>query len=70
MEDIFFQALDWVLRNIDSMIVETTKVGTVNNALSYMSNIVSKGHFTYAVIQGLGSNFNYKVRSEFANVVF
>lgn len=35
-----------------------------------MNNIVSKGHFTYAVIQGLGSNFNYKVRQEFASMVY
>jgi len=42
--------------------VDTTKVGTVNNTLSYMKNIKTKGAFTFAVIQGLGGNFDYNLR--------
>jgi hypothetical protein len=41
------------------MIVETTKVGVVNNALAYLQKCESKGQFAYAVICGLGSNFTY-----------
>ena len=50
------------------MIEPTTKVGIVNNCLSYLQNCDSKGAFTYAVILGLGSNFNYDLRSEFATM--
>jgi hypothetical protein len=47
------------------MITETTKVGTVNNALAYLVKVESKGAFVFAVMQGLGGNFNYQKRAEF-----
>lgn len=59
MEEIFYQSLDWVLQRQEKMIVETTKVGVVNNALAYLQKCESKGQFAYAVICGLGSNFTY-----------
>lgn len=59
MEDIFYQSLDWVLQRQEKMIVETTKVGVVNNALAYLGKCESKGQFAYGVICGLGSNFTY-----------
>jgi hypothetical protein len=39
------------------MVVETTKIGIVKNALSYMINLQFKGQFVDAVIRGLGGNF-------------
>ena len=39
MEDIFFKALDYTLLRHEHFVVETTKIGIVKNALSYMSNI-------------------------------
>lgn len=69
MEDIFFPSLEWALHKQSKMIVETTKVGIVNNALSYLHDCQSKGQFAFGVIQGLGSNFNYKMRAEFATHV-
>jgi dynein heavy chain 2 len=39
MNDILFPAVQWALDNTTSMITETTKVGTVNNALAYMVNV-------------------------------
>jgi hypothetical protein len=51
-------------------VVETTKIGIVKNALSYMNNIQHKGQFTEAVIKGLGGNFQLNLRQEFAQMVF
>jgi hypothetical protein len=65
MNDIFFPCVQWALENANNMITETTKVGTVNNALAYMVNVASKGQFVFAVMQGLGGNFDYKKREEF-----
>ena len=61
--------LDWVLQRQDQMVEQTTKVGTVNNCLSYLYNCSSKGHFAHALILGLGGNFKYDLRREFANLV-
>lgn len=41
----------------------------VNNALSYMNNIQSKGHFTFACIQGLGGNFTPPLRAQLAQFI-
>lgn len=70
MEDIFFTALDWVLQRQHEMVEETTKVGIVNNALSYLQKCSNKGSFAFACILGLGSNFSYKLRKEFCTLVF
>jgi len=51
------------------MIEQTTKVGTVNNCLAYLSGCESKGHFAYAVMLGFGGNFKYDVRKEFFQFV-
>ena len=51
------------------MVTETTKVGIVNNVLSYLIDVKSKGQFTYGVILGLGSNFQYETRAEFTKFV-
>jgi len=37
LEDIFMKSLAWVLQRQELYVVETTKVGIVNNALSYMN---------------------------------
>ena len=50
--------------------METTKIGIVKNALSYMTNLQSKGQFADAVIRGLGGNFSLQVRAQFASEVF
>lgn len=69
MVDIFTPALDWILQRQKHLVIETTKVGIVNNALSYLSGCKSKSEFTYNVIIGLGSNFKYELRKEFVTTV-
>jgi dynein heavy chain 2 len=69
LEDIFNKSLEWTLAKQEHFIVETTKVGVVNNALSYMSDIQSKGQFTYAVMQGLGGNFTLDMRAKLCSYV-
>lgn len=66
MEDIFNKSLEYVLQRQEYFVVETTKIGIVKNALSYMSNIQSKAQFADAVIKGLGGNFSLTLRQEFA----
>ena len=50
------------------MIEPTTKVGIVNNCLSYLQNCESKGQFANGVVLGMGSNFKYELRSEVATM--
>jgi len=69
LEDLFTKALMWTLQRQEHFVVETTKVGIVSNALSYMNNVSSKGHFTFACIQGLGGNFTLDVRAQLAQYV-
>lgn len=69
ISEIFFPSLDWVLQKQEQMIEPTTKVGVVNNCLSYLQNSDSKGYFTQGVMLGLGSNFKYDLRAEFSNFV-
>lgn len=70
LDDIFFKALEWTLHRQELFVVETTKIGIVKNALSYMNNLQSKGQFTDAVIRGLGGNFPLQLRAQFAQEVF
>ena len=35
-----------------------------------MNDIKTKGHFTYACIQGLGGNFNLELRAQLASTLF
>jgi hypothetical protein len=51
------------LQRQDQMVVETTKIGIVKNALSYMNNLQFKGQFVDAVIRGLGGNFSLQLRA-------
>jgi hypothetical protein len=65
IEEILTPCLDWVLQRLDQLVEPTTKVGTVNNCLAYLTGCESKGHFAYAVMLGLGGNFKYEPRKEF-----
>ena len=69
MDEIFMPALEWVLPKQNKMMTETTKVGVVNNALAYLGGVKSKSSFIHGVILGLGSNFKYALRKEFATFV-
>jgi dynein heavy chain 2 len=69
LEDIFMKSLDWTLQRQEQFVVETTKVGIVNNVLSYLNDVTSKGQFTFGCIQGLGGNFTLEVRSKLAQYV-
>lgn len=70
MEEIFIPAFNWTMQREELFIVETTKIGLVNNCLSYMPTISSKSQFVEAIIKGFGSNFSHKVRSELAQEIF
>ncbi|XP_076467409.1 LOW QUALITY PROTEIN: cytoplasmic dynein 2 heavy chain 1-like [Babylonia areolata] len=69
IEDYFFQALAWVLKQND-LVVETSLVGVVNNGLSHLHHIKNKAHFTVCLIHGLGGNLPENSREVFAKEVF
>lgn len=66
IEEIFSVALQWVLDRFDHVVVQTTKVGLVNNALSQLPNeVTSKTIFINAVLKGLGANLPLDLRRQF-----
>ncbi|XP_052794024.1 cytoplasmic dynein 2 heavy chain 1-like isoform X3 [Mya arenaria] len=76
IEDYFYKALDWVLkqtvvRNVtNDFVVETSLVGVVLNGLSHLSHVRNKSHFAMCLIRGLGGNLNEGARENFAKEVF
>jgi len=70
MDEIFYKALDWVLKNEDKWIIETTKVGIVHNVLSSLEHIDTKAGFVDGIIRGLGGNLSINHRSELVQLIF
>ena len=70
MEEIFYKALDWVLKNEDKWVIETTKVGIVHNVLSSLQKIDTKAAFVYGIMIGLGGNLKSQHRNELAQLIF
>ena len=54
----------------DAAVVETTKAGVVNNALSHLHGVKSKGEFVAAAVRGFGSNMMLEKRAELAKVLY
>ncbi|CAK9088100.1 Cytoplasmic dynein 2 heavy chain 1 (Dynein heavy chain isotype 1B) [Durusdinium trenchii] len=69
IDDLFYNALDWVLRQ-DAFVVETTMVGTVKNGLSHIRLASSKPEFCVGLIRGLGGNLDLDTRADFARHCF
>eukprot|EP00753_Platysulcus_tardus_P014516 PLAT4386.4.p1 GENE.PLAT4386.4~~PLAT4386.4.p1 ORF type:complete len:4448 (-),score=2754.09 PLAT4386.4:79-13422(-) len=69
LDDFFYSALDWVLDR-DAFIVDTTKVGTVMNALSHIAGATVKSDFLLRMVRGLGGNLDMGDRAELAKRVF
>lgn len=70
MDEIFYKAFDWVLKNEEKWVIETTKVGIVHNVLNSMEHVDTKAGFVDGVIRGLGGNLNIQNRQELAQLVF
>ncbi|XP_074649972.1 cytoplasmic dynein 2 heavy chain 1-like [Tubulanus polymorphus] len=69
IEDYFYKALEWVLKQGD-FCVETTLLGAVMNGLSHLHKIKNKADFAVSLIRGLGGNLNEGSREAFAKEVF
>ncbi|XP_022324921.2 cytoplasmic dynein 2 heavy chain 1-like isoform X2 [Crassostrea virginica] len=69
IEDHFYKAVDWVLKQND-FVVETSLIGVVLNGLSHLHNVRNKAHFAVCLIHGLGGNLNEGSRETFAKEVF
>ena len=69
IDDFFFRALEWVLEQ-NCAVVETTKAGVINNALSHLVGVTSKSEFAAAAVRGFGSNMMLEKRGELAKLVY
>ncbi|XP_074620352.1 cytoplasmic dynein 2 heavy chain 1-like [Acropora palmata] len=69
LEDHFYKALDWVLKQ-NEFVVETSLVGVVMNGLSHMYGVKVKQEFACALIRGLGANLSSTAKASFAKEVF
>ncbi|EDO38992.1 predicted protein [Nematostella vectensis] len=69
LEDYFYKALEWVLKQGD-LVVETTLVGMVMNGLSHMFEVRAKQQFVCSLIRGLGANLSVTTQTAFAKEVF
>jgi dynein heavy chain 2 len=70
IEELFYQALKFVLENSQAEIVARTKVGLVNTALSHLRTAQTKGEFLVALIRGMGSNLNIEAKAQLAKQIF
>ena len=68
LEDHFYKALDWVLKQ-NEFVVETSLVGVVMNGLSHMYGVKVKQEFACALIRGLGANLSSTAKASFAKEV-
>lgn len=69
VDDYFFRALDWVLEQ-QAAVIETTKAGVINNALSHLVGVSSKSEFAAAAVRGFGSNMVLEKRAELAKLLY
>ncbi|CAG0920502.1 unnamed protein product, partial [Notodromas monacha] len=69
VEDFFYKALQWVLKEGDRP-VETSLLGVVLNGLSHLEKAESKAKFVAGLIHGLGANLTLASRRNFASQVF
>ena len=68
LEDLFYKALDWVLKQ-NEFVVETSLVGVVMNGLSHMHGVKVKSEFACSLIRGLGGNLSSSAKTAFAKEV-
>lgn len=68
INDYFYQAFDWIIKQND-FVVETTLIGTVLNGLSHLHGVSEKSLFALGLIRGLGGNLNEKTKEAFAREV-
>ena len=68
IDDYFYRALDWVMKNND-LVVDTTLVGMAMNGLSHLVGVASKAEFACALVRGLGGNLPLPTREKFAKEV-
>ncbi|CAH1776602.1 unnamed protein product [Owenia fusiformis] len=69
IEDHFYRALEWVLKQND-LVIESSLIGVVMNGLSHLKGVQDKAQFAVAIIKGLGGNLNEASRENFAKEIF
>lgn len=70
IEELFFKALDWILKNARSdLVVEMTLIGIVLSGLSHLHYAENNRQFAISIIKGFGSNLPIGIRENFAKQV-
>jgi dynein heavy chain 2 len=57
-EEKFEKCLNLLWKNENNMVVETTRVGTIKNVLSFLKEVQNKEEFQFRVSQGVLSNIS------------
>ncbi|EGR34655.1 hypothetical protein IMG5_004580 [Ichthyophthirius multifiliis] len=70
LDQFFYKILDFVSEFEDEQIVNTTKIGLVNNVLSLLQNVQTKNQFFVQILKGFASNFPQQIRSKIAKFIF
>ncbi|XP_071483964.1 LOW QUALITY PROTEIN: cytoplasmic dynein 2 heavy chain 1-like [Diadema antillarum] len=69
IDNHFYQALEWVMRQGD-FVVDTSLVGVVMNGLSHLRGAECTADFAIKLVRGLGANLPEGIRTNFAKEVF
>ena len=70
IEEISIRHLTGSWNNEDKCVIETTKVGIVQNVLSSLLKVDTKSAFAYGVLIGLGGNLMIQSRNKQAQLIF
>ena len=70
LDELFDKGLNWVFGRVKDLVVDTTKVGLVLNALSHLVGSTCKEQFVVSLIRGLGSNMPSETRTKLALELF
>ncbi|GIY28883.1 cytoplasmic dynein 2 heavy chain 1 [Caerostris darwini] len=69
IEDYFYKALDWVLKQND-FVLETSVTGTIINGLSHLKDSKNMSQFAVNLSRGLGSNLKKSSRDALIREIF
>ncbi|GFR12638.1 cytoplasmic dynein 2 heavy chain 1 [Trichonephila clavata] len=69
IDDYFYKALDWVLKQND-FVLETSVTGTILNGLSHLKNSKNISQFAINLSRGLGSNLRKQSREALIREIF
>ncbi|KAI9144619.1 dynein heavy chain and region D6 of dynein motor-domain-containing protein [Paraphysoderma sedebokerense] len=70
IEELLYKALDWVAKEVNTPLLETSYISKLMGGLSLVKSVKSKREFVIGVIKGIGSNVSVEFRSNLASKLF